>query len=99
MKGVTQPVGPPRLLAMFGRYAVLVGVPDRSHDAAAGPAVATPYGTSVSRTASSAVRASTPGRLRPRHAVIGGNARPFAAQLGINGGRVTAAQPSLGARS
>ena len=59
MNGVTQPKTPPKFLVMFGRNALLVGVPVISHGAAAGSALATEYGTTVSRTASSEVRRTT----------------------------------------
>src|SRR5437762_896442 len=43
MNGVTHPKTPPRFFVMFGRNALLVGVPDRSHVAAAGSALATEH--------------------------------------------------------
>ena len=85
MNGVTQPVGPPRLFVMFGRYALLDGVPDRSQVAAAGAALATPYGMSARRIASTEARTNTPGSLRPEDALIGEVTSPMAAQLGIKG--------------
>jgi hypothetical protein len=60
MNGVTQPVGPPRLLVMFGRKALLVAVPERSQAAADGSAFTTEYGMRVSTTANSEVRKATP---------------------------------------
>jgi hypothetical protein len=60
MNGVTQPVGPPRLLVMFGRKALLVGVVARSQAAAEGSAFAPQYGTRANTTASSEVRSFTP---------------------------------------
>ena len=45
---------------MFGRKALLVGVPDISQGAAAGAALAGQYGASAKRTANSEVRRSTP---------------------------------------
>ena len=60
MNGVTQPKTPPSSLVIFGRKALLVGVPERSHGAVAGAAVATEYGANVKITANSEVRRSTP---------------------------------------
>jgi len=60
MNGVTQPKTPPRFLVIFGRNALLVAVPDRSHVAAAGSALAGQYGASDKMTAKSEVRRSTP---------------------------------------
>ena len=60
MNGVTQPKTPPRFLVMFGRKALLVGVPERSQVAAAGAAFAPQYGASAKRTANSEVRRTTP---------------------------------------
>src|SRR2546428_10092444 len=85
MKGVTQPAGPPRLFVMCGRYAVLGGVRERSQAAAAGAALATPYGISESRIARTDARTSTPGSLRPKDAVSDEDTSPMAAQLGIKG--------------
>jgi len=70
---------------MFGRYAVLDGVPERSHVAAAGAALTAPYGMSESRIARTEARTSTPGSLRPEDALIGEDTSPMAAQLGIKG--------------
>ena len=67
---------------MFGRYALLVGVPDRSHVAAEGAAFALQYGVSVSKTASSEARTTTPvnyGPLRRNRPSY----EPSFAQLGI----------------
>ena len=45
---------------MFGRKALLVGVPERSQVAAAGSALAAEYGRSNNRTARTEVRSATP---------------------------------------
>jgi hypothetical protein len=60
MNGVTQPKTPPRFLVIFGRNALLVGVPERSQAAAAGAALAPEYGASAKITANTEVRRSTP---------------------------------------
>jgi hypothetical protein len=60
MNGVTQPKTPPRFLVMFGRNALLVGVPERSQAAAAGSALAAEYGRSNKRAARTEVRSATP---------------------------------------
>jgi len=60
MNGVTQPKTPPRFLVIFGRNALLVAVPDRSHVAAAGSALPGEYRASVKTTANREVRRSTP---------------------------------------
>src|SRR6266550_14078 len=60
MNGVTQPKTPPRFLVMLGKKALLVGVPVMSQAAAAGAALALRYGASVTTTANSKVRTSTP---------------------------------------
>ena len=65
MNGVTQPKTPPKVFVMFGRYALLVGVPDRSHAAGAGPAFAPEYEMSESSTASSETRTITPVDYEP----------------------------------
>src|SRR5207248_7675660 len=60
MNGVTQPKTPPRFLVMFGKNALLVGVPERSQVAAAGAALALRYGARVTTRANSKARTSTP---------------------------------------